>query len=100
MRILIDKISGGHTLIVEKRDKPITHIALDGDKIAAYGVTNPNEITYCAGPLYIGEDEAKVVQAVALKLKVSQIIAEKMVADFKAELLKTTWTTDLVQTKI
>ena len=89
MRILIDKTSGGHTLIVEKGGKPITHVALDGDKIAAYGVTNPNEITYCAGPLYIGEDEAKAVQAVALKLKVSEVIAKKMVVDFKAELVQT-----------
>ena len=100
MRILIDKTFGGHTLIVEKGDKPVTYVALDGDKIVAYGVTNPNEITYCAGPLYIGKDEAKVVQAVALKLKVSQVIAEKMMADFKAELLKATWAADLVQTKI
>jgi len=100
MRILINKTSGGHTLIVEKGGKPVIHIALDGDKIATYGVTNPNEITYCAGPLYIGEDEAKVVQAVALKLEVSQVIAEKMVADFKADLLKATWAADLVQTKI
>ena len=96
MRILIDKTFGGHTLIVEKGDKPVTHIALDGDKIAAYGVTNPNEITYCAGPLYIGEDEAKAVQAMVLKLKVSQIIVEKMVVDFKAELLKATWAAELV----
>ena len=53
------------------------------------------ETTYCAGPLYIGEDEAKAVQAVALKLEVSQVIAEKMVMDFKAELLKTPWAADL-----
>ena len=89
MRILIDKTFGGHTLIVEKEDKPVTYVALDGAKIAAYGVTNPNEITYCAGPLYIGEDEAKAVQAVALKLKVSKVIAKKMVVDFKAELVQT-----------
>ena len=25
MQILIDKTSGGHTLIVEKGDKPVTH---------------------------------------------------------------------------
>ena len=86
MRILIDKTSGGHTLIVEKGDKPVTHIALDGDKIAAYGVTNPNEITYCAGPLYIGEDEAKAVQAVAIQLSVGQAVAQKKIEDFKSGL--------------
>jgi len=89
MRLIIDKTFGGHTLIVEKEDKPITYIALDSDKIIAYGVTNPNETTYCGKPLYIGDDETKAIQVVATQLKVFQAVAEEKLSDFKAELIKT-----------
>ena len=44
------------------------------------------ETTYCAGPLYIGEDEAKVVQAVAIQLSVGQAVAQKKIEDFKSGL--------------